>query len=129
MLDDSNVSETFSDLNTTHDHPRDEQILIINKSNSIHKSMQDQFASSLLRLQANLDTTNQRLGELESKINTIQRQQKQSSSSNSTANSSSFGKERSQRIISTLVQFGWPVLVYLAFRAIERKTRDKITAQ
>lgn len=127
-MEDSNVSETFGDLSTTRDHPQDEQILIINQSNSIHKSMQDQFASSILRLQADLDTTSQRLGRLETKIEQIQRQQKQSSP-NSTANLRGFSKERSQRIISTLVQFGWPVIVYLAFRAIERRTSDKILNQ
>lgn len=127
-MEDSNITETFGDLDTTRDHPQDEQILIINQSNSIHKSMQDQFATSILRLQANMESTSQRLNELEAKINQIQRQRNQPLS-DSTANFYAFGKERTQKIITTLVQYGWPVVVYLAIRAIERRALDKIQNQ
>lgn len=120
-------SEKFGDVKTSTNHPQDDQILIISRNsndnnNNIHKSMEDQFASSLLRLQAGLDSTTARLQELENKINQIQKKQNQLAT-----NSSSSPKDRNTQIILTLIQLGWPLVVYVAIKAIERRAlKNKI---
>lgn len=82
-------------------------------------TLQDRFASALLRLQSDLDESCQRVEELKLRITKLE---KSSSSSSSVSSSRPFSIKNA--LLSNLVPLaylGWPMLVYLAMRAYERK--------
>lgn len=93
--------------------------------------MRDQMAAALLRLQAGLDATDTRLGELEKRVDSLatatQRAQAAASASSSAKAAASRNKSHASAILDTLggptgiAYLAWPVLVCLALRAYERR--------
>lgn len=97
-----------------------------NQSLAPSTAIRDQFADALLRLQTDLDSTSRRLADLEQQVQSVtrmndqvQRQQKQQASDRPTGKKSSLfsGKNASR-----LLFLSWPILVYVAMRAIERRS-------
>lgn len=87
------------------------------------QTAKDQFAASLLKLQADLDFTTNRLSSIETTIDNLTRQQKQQQQ---LANKKSETNKKKSAIfnksnLANLVYFGWPVLVFIAMRAIEKR--------
>lgn len=89
---------------------------------SIGRSARDQFAAALLRLQADLDRTSGRLDAIETKVDRLTREAKQQVGRTSN-NQPRGAKNRvlSGKNLRTLFYIGWPVLVFFAMRAIERR--------
>lgn len=77
---------------------------------SFDQGVRDQFAMSLLRLQQDLDLTNRKLSEVENKIDAIKRQRLNMQTNRHNGNP-----------MYTLMYFGWPVVVFIAIRAFERR--------
>lgn len=82
---------------------------------SFAHTVQDQFAGALLRLQTSLDKTDKRIASIETRLNefarqTAHRQQPKAS------------KGRLSQHLSTIAFFGWPIVVFLAMRALERRS-------
>lgn len=88
---------------------------------SIGRSAKDQFADALLRLQSDLHNNTERLSELANKVEKInlsssrggRMQQQQNNKSSPVLNRDN---------ITTLFYFSWPVMVFLAIRAYERRS-------
>lgn len=132
--DDKN--EVFSDMKTTVDSlhkklnsSQDDQIFIFGRAQqqnneSFRNSIRDQFAESLLKLQADLDGTSDRLNELEARISAIQQRQQRQQSSTESLNKSQgkFRKLLDDPVVSKLIFLGWPILVFVTMRAIERRS-------
>lgn len=93
---------------------------------SISQTAKDQFAAALLRLQANLDDSTKRLFSVESKLDELEKQHQQqkqsqravSRSQNAVAKSGGWTSSQNTR---TLLYLGWPILVFFAIRAFERR--------
>lgn len=82
---------------------------------SFAHTVQDQFAGALLRLQTSLDKTDKRIASIETRLNDFARQIAQRPQPKS-------GKSRLSRHLSTLAFFSWPIVVFLAMRALERRS-------
>lgn len=99
----------------------DDQIPVFGStSGSIGQTVRDQFAVALLRLQTDLEATSQRLVEMESKLEEWTRKTRSQARPPTSAKPSKgiFTKDN----VYNIAYLGWPVLVYLAMRAIERRS-------
>lgn len=130
----SDTDEVFGDTQTVGVHPKfssgsnDEKIPIFGDQNNeqqqgpFGQSVKDQFAISLLRLQKDLDATNFKLNEVETRIDAIYRQnslnQEKLNKQTKNNKSSLFNRDN----MFTLMYFGWPVVVFIAMRAFERRS-------
>lgn len=128
--------ETFCDIKTTADlihsklNTQDEQIFIFGKDKqpnkgNINNSIRDQFAASLLRLQANLDEQNSRLVDLEAKLDTIQRSRRQQGNKDKKSKGA-LGGLIGDITLGKLAYLSWPILVFVAMRAIERRSNSSV---
>lgn len=106
-----------------------EQILIYDGQNntSIAQTAKDQFAAALLRLQNGLDESTKRLLVVESKVDDFIKQQQERNQLQSKRNDMSSNNKKGMgkflnQGTTTLLYLGWPVLVFFALRAIERRT-------
>lgn len=138
----SDSEEMYGDAQTIGSHPTqfagkfantDEKIPIFTNQNNEHQhqqnnlfgpSIKDQFATALLRLQQDLDATNQKLNDIETKVDSISKQnlnnrQQSNRQQTSGANKKGFLSKNS---MYTLMYFGWPVVVFIAMRALEKKS-------
>lgn len=122
----NNKGETFADSYTMGSNTKqvnEEDPIIFNADNSsINQSAKDQFAVALLRLQADLDATSHRLTEMESKVDKIRNATAQSTQpkqvyAGKVVRKSLFSRDN----IASLIYLGWPVVVFLAMRAIEKR--------
>lgn len=95
----------------------DKQIPIFGNQSSIRNLLTDQFASSLLRLQTDLDGTNRRLNELEMKLSQLQLKCNKDSAA---IDSMGVGKNKRRELMTTLFHLGWPVLVFIVIRSYDR---------
>lgn len=128
------VEEEFSDVKTlssngkfsSNSEEQQAEPIIIgaeaqDELTSIGRSARDQFADALLRLQADLHDTTERLSELATKVdkinlstrNRLQEQERAASKS-----SSVFNRDNA----TTLFYFGWPVVVFFTIRALEKRS-------
>lgn len=121
--------ESFADAHTFGAHAGkfdDEEPLIFNSNGtSMIRTARDQFAIALLSLQADLEATSRRLAEIETKVSTVNKQQQQqnlaaaaAARSRENAKGGLFNKEN----LTSLVYLSWPVVVFFAIRAIERRS-------
>lgn len=123
---DQQETDTFADTFTLtpkqHSRPsqQDQEPIEI-----YNKSARDQFAAALLKLQNDLDLTSKKLHDIENKMDSFQskiaRQQQADKDKATKAAAKSSGLFNKSNITANLIYFGWPVVVYLAFRAIERR--------
>ena len=129
--------EVFHDTQTLSAHvgnkkfsQDDEPIVIFDTqtNTSIAQTAKDQFAAALLRLQSGLDVSTQRLEAIEAKIDNLSKQQRQhgklhdaNSKKAATWTEALLGKGR----LGTLLYMSWPVLVFVAMRALERRSMLK----
>jgi len=123
--DTSNLEDTFMDTNTVDAHAKFEQLepqIFDQNNSSIGQSARDQFAVALLRLQADLDSTGQRLAQIESKVDKLnlnkQRAGKTTDAGRGDKRSGLFGGNN----MSTIMYLSWPLIVFVAMRAIERRS-------
>lgn len=102
--------------NNNNDEPV--QVFDDSQSSSFTQTVQDQFAGALLRLQTSLDKTDQRIATIEKRLNDVARQIAQRQQS------SACGKTKNPlaKHLPTIAYFGWPILVYLTMRALERRS-------
>lgn len=103
------------------DNNNDEPLQVFDGSqtSSFVHTVQDQFAGALLRLQTSLDKTDQRIASLEKRLNEFARQIAQRQQQSSSRNSS---KIPLAKHLPTLAYLGWPILVYLTMKAMERRS-------
>jgi len=97
-----------------------EHVLIYDgqSNSSISQTAKDQFAAALLRLQSGLDESTRRLKEVESKVEGFIKQQQR----NQQQSLPKEDKNKSKKGLGlTLLYLGWPILVFLAMRTIERR--------
>lgn len=120
---DDNFADTFTSKPEHHHAKVDEVVEIFNET------AKDQFAAALLRLQTDLDSTNKRMLDIEIKMESlIKKQESKNNQSKQKATNSSKGHViLNWDNLGNLVYFGWPIVVYLAMRAIER--RNSLKAQ
>lgn len=131
-INQSNGEDIFGDTQTIGVHPKfsnksnDDKIPIFTdqgneEQSSFSQSIKDQFAIALLRLQQDLDATNSKLNDIEAKVNSITRQNSDNRHQNRSKNRDRTGFFNKDNIYS-LIYFGWPVVVFIAMRAIEKKS-------
>lgn len=139
----SDGEEIYGDAQTIGSHPKrfvgkstiaDEKIPIFTdqnneqqqqQSNLFGPSIKDQFATALLRLQHDLDATNEKLNDIETKLDSISKRNLNNSRQSNwqqTSGSSSKKGFLNKNNIYTLMYFGWPVVVFIAMRALEKKS-------
>lgn len=120
-----------SDNGNSNHHDNAEHIIIYDgqSNTSIAQTAKDQFAAALLRLQSGLDESSRRLQTVETKVDEFIKQQQQRNQQQAKAqqnNDTSNNKKGMGKFLSqhgaTIVYVGWPVLVFLAMRALERRT-------
>lgn len=127
----SDNEEFFGDTHTTEAHfskfnnsLNDEKIPIFSSNTGeTNQSVKDQFAVALLRLQHDLDATNQKLGQVETRLDAINRQvtgfgNKQKGAAGRANKSGLFSKDN----MYNLMYLSWPVVVFIAMRAIEKRS-------
>lgn len=127
--DSRNEEEQFADTFTMGAHAKlthDEPIIFdgANTRTSIGHSARDQMAAALLRLQAQLDTSSQRLAAVETKLENLTRRHMQQSRESSMKQSGAKGL-LSRDNLTNLAYLTWPILVFVAMRAIERRAAAK----
>ena len=126
------TAEVFHDTHSLGAHASakssnldDEPIVIFDtqSNTSIAQTAKDQFAAALLRLQSGLDDSSSRLDAIESKIDDIVRQQRQQTTRTNQASSNSSGwlYFTSDTRYRTILYLSWPVLVFVAMRALEKR--------
>lgn len=124
--------DIFGDTQTIGVHPKfsskshEDKIPIFTdqgseQQSSFSQSIKDQFAIALLRLQQDLDVTNRKLDDIEAKVNLITRQNSDNRQKNKPKNRDGTGFFNKNNMYS-LIYFGWPVVVFIAMRAIEKKS-------
>lgn len=125
----SNEDEKFADVCTVSEaHANQDQdgpqIFGRNSNGSINQTAKDQFAAALLRLQADLDSTSKRLSELEVKLDKQAGKQQASGAGRATGAGGKGAAKGyfSRDNLASVVYLGWPVLVFLAIRAFERRS-------
>lgn len=132
----SDNEESFSDTFTMTANPKASKIqqednpIVFNKHNSTSSgySARDQMAASLLRLQAQLDASSQRLSDIEAKVDNLTKRQQQNQKA--TSGQSSYAASGAKKLLTkdnltNLAYFTWPVLVFFVMRAIERRNAMK----
>lgn len=95
---------------------------------SIAQTAKDQFAAALLRLQSGLDVSKQRLDSIEAKVENLTRQQRQQSKPNSSGikKASTWTKALlGDGRLGTLLYLSWPLFVFVAMKALERRSLMK----
>jgi hypothetical protein len=111
----------------------DEPIVIFDTQNntSISRTAKDQFAAALLRLQSGLDASSRRLDEIETKVNNLSKQQRQQANKagSDTKRGAGAGSWALTLLgngrLGALLYLSWPVFVFLAMRALERRAALK----
>lgn len=135
-------SEVFHDTHTLSAHvgnkrssQDDEPIVIFDtqSNTSIAQTAKDQFAAALLRLQSGLDVSTQRLEAIEAKVDNLTKQQRQQQSKVQQNNADKKAGSWATTLLGkgqfgTLLYLGWPVLVFVAMRALERRSMLKNAA-
>lgn len=100
---------------------------------SIGRSAKDQFADALLRLQADLDKASGRLCAIETKVDQMAQQDRSSSNKHVRINDNKHNRTAkkilSQKNLARLFYIGWPVLVYVVLRALERRRSRTLTSK
>lgn len=83
-------------------------------SSSVAEDISDQMAVAVLRLQTNMEQVTKRLDLVEGQIKSLN---KASSTSKKSNNNNNFNSLTTMKIF----MITWPVIVYFAFRAIEKR--------
>lgn len=100
---------------------QDHLIQVFSQNQMSTSGPHDQFAAALLRLQADLDSASQRMSAIEAKleasIKARQQQQRQQVTPGKRADLLS-----GRNLTASLVYLAWPVVVYAAMRAVERRS-------
>lgn len=115
--------EEFSDLrsvgaNGKFSTDEDQPSIYGEVETSIGRSAKDQFADALLRLQSDLHNATERLSDLEKKVDKINMSRGGPPIQESKSKFSVFDRNN----VTTLLYFSWPVVVFLAIRAIEKRS-------
>lgn len=91
---------------------------------SIAQTAKDQMAAALLRLQSGLDSSTLRLSAIETRVDELVKQQRQKTRSNQEApkaKRNNWLSPSSSSHLNTLIYLSWPVLVFVAMRALEKR--------
>lgn len=115
-------AETFADT-FTHQQKvsnQDNLIHVFSQVASSTSGLHDSFATALLRLQAKLDSADERLGVIESKLEATIKARLQQRQQVTPVKRTNVLTGRS--LTTSLAYLAWPVVVYVAMRAIERRS-------
>lgn len=105
-----------------------EPLLVYSDENSsITRTVRDQFAVALLKLQSDLEATGRRLSELESAVRNAG-VGRGTTRTEQGARPSTGGKCQSGNMMQILY-IGWPMIVYIAMRYMERRSLANKLAQ
>lgn len=124
FLDTNSLGAHNNIKNKTKSQENDEPIVIFDgqSNSSIAQTARDQFAAALLRLQTGLDESTKRLSTIENKLEDVIRQRNSLGRSKSHSDNKSGGGFLGRGQLTSIIYLGWPVLVYFAMRAIERRS-------
>lgn len=121
--DSDRMEDTFSDTCTMGSHckiPDENPMIFSELKTSINQTARDQFAVALLRLQTDLDAASRRLTEVESRVDGINRLQRNRDAQikASTKSSGLFCRDN----LVSLAYLSWPIIIIVAMKAIERRS-------
>lgn len=120
--DNNQRGELFEDT-TWSQGSTEQQVPVFERASClIGQSARDQFAAALLRLQANLERSSERLASVEDKLEELLRQRQQQLELQRQRKQEAARGALAGGRLRTILYLGWPVLVFVALRALERRS-------